>query len=315
MLATVRIHCGPSSMGMNTPERNSRGRIEALTTAGAASALGMNPVRASPRAQNEAPPTSMVTDEGPEATAGQGNVVEDPPEDQHDHDEDGGDQGRVQHPGQQVGPGRHRRAPDALQHALVPGVGHAHGQVRVGRGDHREGQDRARVVGGVGDLVAAGQRGRVVAQERGEDHQEDQREGEREEGGRWVAPERLLLEADLAHGQGQATGRGWPATDVRRSSGSGRPPGAGPATRPAPVLGRRPLGVGGQLQVDVLQRRADDLEGVDVHDAGPRPIRPTGPAAAAGRRWTARGGRPRACGWAGAPRPAAAAAAGHRRPA
>ena len=53
------IHAGAlSPSGMNTPDRNSNGRIVALTIAGAASAFGMTAVIANPRAQKLAAPTS-----------------------------------------------------------------------------------------------------------------------------------------------------------------------------------------------------------------------------------------------------------------
>src|SRR5271165_680902 len=56
------IHAGallPS--GMKTPDRNSSGRIDALTIAGAASAFGMTAVTANPSAQKLAAPTSNMT--------------------------------------------------------------------------------------------------------------------------------------------------------------------------------------------------------------------------------------------------------------
>ena len=47
--------------GMKTPDRNSSGRIDALTMAGAASAFGMTAVTAKPSAQKVAAPTSSMT--------------------------------------------------------------------------------------------------------------------------------------------------------------------------------------------------------------------------------------------------------------
>jgi hypothetical protein len=60
MSPTSWIHRGASSTGMNTPDRNSTGRIVALTIAGAASALGMIDVHASASVQNAADPTATV---------------------------------------------------------------------------------------------------------------------------------------------------------------------------------------------------------------------------------------------------------------
>ena len=60
--ATQTIQAGallPS--GIKTPDRNSSGRIDALTIAGAASALGMTAVIAKPSAQKLAAPTSSMT--------------------------------------------------------------------------------------------------------------------------------------------------------------------------------------------------------------------------------------------------------------
>ena len=46
---------------MKIPDRNNRGRIVAFTTAGAASALGITDVTASPSAEKVAAPTTTVT--------------------------------------------------------------------------------------------------------------------------------------------------------------------------------------------------------------------------------------------------------------
>ena len=62
MRATQRIQLGalvPS--GMKMPERNSSGRMVALTIAGEASALGITVVMANPRAQKLPAPTTSMT--------------------------------------------------------------------------------------------------------------------------------------------------------------------------------------------------------------------------------------------------------------
>ena len=60
--ASQRIHDGVlSSNGMKIPDRNSTGRMTALTTAAAASPLGMAALSARPSAQNVAEPTSTAT--------------------------------------------------------------------------------------------------------------------------------------------------------------------------------------------------------------------------------------------------------------
>src|SRR5438270_1435371 len=59
-LPRVSSHCGGFWSGMKTFEMNSSGRIVPLTMAGEASALGTTAVRATPRTQNTAAPTTRV---------------------------------------------------------------------------------------------------------------------------------------------------------------------------------------------------------------------------------------------------------------
>src|SRR5436305_12301620 len=59
-LAVDVSESGAVSSGKKMPEMNSSGKIEKLTMAGAASALGHSPLTASPRAQKQAAPRARV---------------------------------------------------------------------------------------------------------------------------------------------------------------------------------------------------------------------------------------------------------------
>src|SRR5215831_14875415 len=113
-----------------------------------------------------------------------------------DHDQDHRDEQRVHHPRAEERPAGQRRPVDALEHPGVALEGGPYRDVVVAGGDHREGRHRGHVVGGRVHRPGADVH-RVVAEQRGEDHQEHERESEGEERRRRVPPERLVDVTDL----------------------------------------------------------------------------------------------------------------------
>ena len=91
------IHSGASGpSGMKIPDRNSRGRMIALTIAGAASAFGTIAVVASPSAENAIAPTTTVTMCSHRSTARRDvGLVEGDAERGRDDDQEDRDQHRV----------------------------------------------------------------------------------------------------------------------------------------------------------------------------------------------------------------------------
>src|SRR5260370_31879472 len=74
--------------GIKIPDRNSSGRIDALTMAGEASALGMTEAMAKPSAQKLAAPDHQHDEEPEQRDAGRDSgAVEDPAEGGGDHDQ------------------------------------------------------------------------------------------------------------------------------------------------------------------------------------------------------------------------------------
>jgi hypothetical protein len=136
------------------------------------------------------------------------------PERGGDRDQQEPDQHRVCDPRRQVDPRWERGAPHPLQDALVTGDHDAHREVRVARRDHPERRHRHDVVRRVVEPDATDDR--LAAAEQGrEDHQEQQREGEREEGRGGVPPEHPVRGADLADEQGERAHGSWPSSPVR----------------------------------------------------------------------------------------------------
>jgi len=93
-----------------------------------------------------------------------------------------------------VGPAWQRRSPHAFEHAVVTQDRGADRDVDERRRDHRVGQDAGHEIVVVGDMVAPGP---LAVIDRPEDEQEHDRQQEREERARAIAPERPLLIADL----------------------------------------------------------------------------------------------------------------------
>ena len=112
-------------------------------------------------------------------------------QDQHQQRDDD----RVADPPRDEDPGRHRGAPAALEPAVFAGDHQRHRQRLHRRRDDREGHDRRHVVGGRVD--PAPDVDRVPVEDDGEDQEHDHREHHGEEDGRGIAPEDLLVVAEL----------------------------------------------------------------------------------------------------------------------
>ena len=113
-----------------------------FTTAGAASALGMKVVTATPSAQKVAAPSTTTIARAAAACAGNDEAVEGHADSEGEADE----QLRLvvtqlSTVADHVGPRRKRRAADPLQDALLPLGGEGDREVRVAGGDDAEGHD------------------------------------------------------------------------------------------------------------------------------------------------------------------------------
>ena len=93
-----------------------------------------------------------------------------------------------------VDPGGERRAPDAFEDSLIPGVGHPDRQVAERgrhRGEHGHGRGEE-----LGEAVAATHL--FISEDDAEQDQEDDRESQSEEGGGRRAPEQAVVVAELS---------------------------------------------------------------------------------------------------------------------
>src|SRR3954464_9834906 len=115
----------------------------------------------------------------------------------HQRDDD-----RVADPAGDEDPGRHRSPAAALEAAVFAGDHQGHRQRLHRRRDDRERHDRRHVIGGRLD-PAAHVHGFAVEDD-GEDEEDDHREHHREEDGGRVAPERLLVVAELVADESEA---------------------------------------------------------------------------------------------------------------
>ena len=196
MSAKVVSQPGASSNGMKTSETNSSGSIEALTTAGDASALGMTVTMAKPRAQKVAAPTIRVTMKAGMVLVGTSTPIEQCSRRRDDdHQQDSNNNG-VPDPSQQQRPAWERRAPDALEQSPVSGEGDSYRYVGVAGPYYCQGDDGGNVEGGRADRTAWKVR-LFIAEQQVEDHEEHQGEDDREEGCHWIPPEGSVLVLDL----------------------------------------------------------------------------------------------------------------------
>ena len=195
-----------------------------MTIGAAASWEGIAAVRAMPRQLNEAAPIDQGDEDRRRSLPGNRHRVEHAAErgeqDQHHqrrHD-------RVADAAGDEDPGRHRRAAAALEAAVLAGDHQRHRQALHRRRDHREGDDRRHVVGR--RLDPAVDVDRLAAEDGGEDQQQHDREHHREEDRRRVAPEGLLVVAELVpdrpgpHSGGLRGGRSAPGRRPRASAAS-----------------------------------------------------------------------------------------------
>ena len=181
-------------------EMNSSGRIDAFTTAGAASAFGTKAESASASAANVVAPTASESANAGSVRAGHVHIVEQRAHRDHDRDQQHRDQHHVPNTPKQECPRWQRRAPQPLQQPLIARDRYAHRETRVAGVHDRERRNRGDVEGGdVCDATLDLQL--LVAEQQVEDHEEDEREGEGEECRRRVTPERAILVAQLPQRQ------------------------------------------------------------------------------------------------------------------
>jgi acyl-CoA synthetase (AMP-forming)/AMP-acid ligase II len=131
---------------------------------------------------------------------GNSRAVEDAPERRCDDDQQYRDEQRVQDLGAEERPGGQRRPVGPLEHPVLALEADHGGDVVEARRYHREGGHRGHVVGGGVHRPGADVNG-VMPEQRGEDHQEHEREREGEEGQSGVPPERLVDVAEPDGGQ------------------------------------------------------------------------------------------------------------------
>src|SRR3954470_4458288 len=127
-----------------------------------------------------------------------------------------GDDDRVADAAGDEDPGRHRGAAAALETAVFAGDHQRHRQRLHRRRDDRQRHDRRHVVGG--RLHPAADVDGFAVEDDGEDEEDDHREHHREEDGGRVAPERLLVVAELVGDEGEAVHGEGPSASAASAS-------------------------------------------------------------------------------------------------
>ena len=152
--------------------------------------------------RREAPRTDKDHHEGlhQRDAPGDRRVIEGRAERRADRHQDHGHQDRVGHPRGQVVVTRKRCPPGALQDPRIPLEGHADREVGVAGGDDGEGRHPGDVIRGLIEGQPVEDHG-AAAEQRGEDHEEHQREREREERRLRVPPERPVRVPHLTGGE------------------------------------------------------------------------------------------------------------------
>ena len=153
-----------------------------------------------PRAQNEPRADAQGDQDGRQVVPGNWDAVEEAPERGDDHEHQHRDHDRRCRSDRRRRPSSAAACPrPRLRHAVLAVDGQRDREADQRRGDDGERDDRRHVVGGGLDPTEL--LDRLVAEDRRKDQQEDHRQQHREEHGCRVAPEDLLIEAELVRRQ------------------------------------------------------------------------------------------------------------------
>ena len=184
------------------PEMNDSGRNVSWTTGCAWSADFTRLATATPSAARQPAPSSERDHGGRQRVQVDVHAEGRNGDREQQHDGAEPDRRRARHPRAEVDPHRQRRPAHALEQPVVAGVGQAHDDRRVARGDEAHDRDRGRVELREADRLAVALDRRVAVQ-RAEQHDQHQREREREDDRARVARVRRMR-AKIQGRQGHA---------------------------------------------------------------------------------------------------------------